>query len=320
MPSQHTARMTVSSFDQWREVIDTGFLPLDYARDSRGRFHCDVSYARFGACAVADMQVSAHRVARLARHAESSDAGFFKVFWQLQGRSRVAQRDNRAALDPGMWTIYDTAQPYSIELDDGARALVLLVPQAHAYGWRGAATALGGKALRGEGASRIAMSALGALLHDRCAGHLLDQHGQLVLQDSVVALVETALQGGGALPAPAPAGPDDARLRRIRELIDDRLHDPELSAQDLAAALNVSRRTLYNLFREFGQTPHAYIQSRRLRQASLRLACDGEAQRSITEIAFALGFADAAHFSRVFHERFGMSPSQWRQRHATARN
>ena len=95
MPSPHATRLTVSSFDQWREIIDTRFLPLDYARESHGRFHCEVSYARFGACAVADMQVSAHRVACLRRHAEDSDAGFFKVFWQLHGRSRVAQREHR---------------------------------------------------------------------------------------------------------------------------------------------------------------------------------------------------------------------------------
>ncbi|WP_197524018.1 helix-turn-helix domain-containing protein [Cupriavidus sp. USMAHM13] len=321
MPSPHATRLTVSSFDQWREIIDTRFLPLDYARESHGRFHCEVSYARFGACAVADMQVSAHRVARLRRHAEDSDAGFFKVFWQLHGRSRVAQREHQAALDPGMWTLYDTAQPYSIELDDGARAMVLLVPQDQAYGWRDAATAMGGQAQRGEGAARIAMSALGALLHDSSTGHPLDAHAQRVLQDSVVALMETALRSGGSggQPALAPSRADEARLQRIHELVDARLHEPELSAQHLAAALNISRRTLYNLFREIGQTPHAYIQSRRLRQAALRLAQDGGVQRSITEVAFALGFADAAHFSRVFHERFGMSPSQWRQRHAATR-
>ncbi|MDF3836727.1 helix-turn-helix domain-containing protein [Cupriavidus basilensis] len=325
---QNMTRTTNMTFDQWREAIDTSFLPLEYSRQGRGPFHCKASYARFGACAVADMEVDAHRVAREPRHAAASDAGFFKIFWQLSGRSRVAQRGNEASLEPGMWSIYDTAQPYSIEMADRCRVLVLLVPQERAFGWRQAAASLGGRALRGEGAARIAVSALGALLHDACAGHLLDQQGQLVLQDSMVALMETALQGAHAPPPPALGDGTDAvmarhlgeaRINRIASFVDAHLHDPELSAQSLAAVLNVSRRTLYNLFREFGQTPHAYILSRRLRQAALRLSGGGEGGRSITEIAFALGFADAAHFSRVFHERFGMSPSQWRQQHAGGR-
>ncbi|MGO4159138.1 helix-turn-helix domain-containing protein [Cupriavidus sp. YAF13] len=322
---QNMTRTTNMTFDQWREAIDTRFLPLEYSRQARGPFHCNVSYARFGACAVADMEVDAHRVARERRHAVASDAGFFKIFWQLSGRSRVAQRGNEASLEPGMWSIYDTAQPYSIDMAERCRVLVLLVPQERAFGWRQAATCLGGRALRGEGAARIAVSALGALLHDTCAGHLLDQQGQVVLQDSVVSLMETALQGAHA-PSPAVIrdGTDaamarhlgEARMNRIAGFVDAHLHDPALSAQSLAVVLNVSRRTLYNLFREFGQTPHAYILSRRLRQAALRLSGGGEGGRSITEIAFALGFADAAHFSRVFHERFGMSPTQWRQQNA----
>ncbi|MGO4326033.1 helix-turn-helix domain-containing protein [Cupriavidus sp. 2TAF22] len=322
---QISSRMNGLSFEQWRQAIDTSFLPLEYSRQGSGRFHCSFSYARFGACAVADLEVDAHRVAREPRHAAASDAGFFKIFWQLNGHSRVAQRGNEAALGAGMWSIYDTAQPYSIEMGERSRVLVLLVPQERAFGWRDAAASLGGQALPGEGAARIAVSALGALLHDTCAGHLLDHQGQTVLQDSVVSLMETALQGVHAAARPAAGDAAGAamashlgegRLHRLAEFIDAHLHDPELSVQRLASVLNVSRRTLYNLFREAGLTPHAYILSRRLRQAAQRLS--GEAGRSITEIAFALGFADAAHFSRVFHERFGMSPSQWRQRHAGA--
>ncbi|WP_454726557.1 MULTISPECIES: helix-turn-helix domain-containing protein [Cupriavidus] len=323
-PPQTASRRHGLTFEQWRETIDTSFLPLEYSRQPGGRFHCSFSYARFGACAVADLEVDAHRVSREPRHAAASDAGFFKIFWQLSGHSRVAQRNNAAELGAGMWSIYDTAQPYSIDMAERSRVLVLLVPQARAFGWRQAAASLGGQALPGEGAARIAVSALGALLHDTCAGHLLGHQGQAVLQDSVVSLMETALLGahaaqpvaGDAAGAAVARHLGEARMRRLAEFVDAHLHDPELCAQRLAAVLNVSRRTLYNLFREAGLTPHAYILSRRLRQAARRLS--GEPGRTITEIAFALGFADAAHFSRVFHGRFGMSPSQWRQRQAGA--
>ncbi len=314
-PLQSPVSVSATNFDEWSEAISANFLPLDCSRDSRGHFRGHANLAHFGDSVVGDIDVGAHRVIRQRAHAEASDAGYFKIFWQLSGRSMIAQRGREAVLVPGTWSVYDTAQPYSVDMAEGCRAMVLLVPQVRAFGWRDAATTLCGCALPGQGTARIAASALGGLLHDAIAGHALDGHAQRVLEDSMVALVETALHGAGSPhDAPAQQRLGDGRVTRIVEYIDTALHDPELTAQRLATMFNVSRRTLYNLFREYGQTPHAYIQARRLQRAAQRLRAPVDAGLSITEIAFGLGFADAAHFSRVFHERFGMSPSQWRQR------
>ncbi|PLQ00434.1 helix-turn-helix domain-containing protein [Cupriavidus pauculus] len=312
-PLQSPVSLSAASFAEWGEAISTNFLPLDCSRPAGGRFYGRANLAHFAQSVVGDIEVGAHRVTRRCQHAEASDAGYFKIFWQLSGRSVIAQRGREAALLPGHWSIYDTAQPYSVDMDEGCRALVLLVPQMRGFGWEAATRELCGSALPGMGAARIAASALRGLLHDTIAGHQLDHRAQAVLEDSMVALLETALHG-----AMVPDGVathqrlGKNRVRSMVEYIDAQLHDPELSAQHLAAIFHVSRRTLYNLFREFGQTPHAYIQSRRLDRAAQRLSDPVESNCSITQIAFGLGFADAAHFSRVFHERFGVTPSQWR--------
>ncbi|WP_158001414.1 hypothetical protein [Cupriavidus basilensis] len=98
---QTPARLTTVTFDQWREAIDTSFLPLDYSRQTRGGFHCHVSYARFGASAVADMDVDAHRVARESRHVAAPLAGARRrpawVAGRCAGRARRASRCRRLA-------------------------------------------------------------------------------------------------------------------------------------------------------------------------------------------------------------------------------
>lgn len=48
------------------------------------------------------------------------------------------------------------------------------------------------------------------------------------------------------------------------------------------------------------------------------LADAASAGRSITEIAYAAGFSDAAHFSRAFQQRFGTTPRAYRKRHSLA--
>jgi len=59
-----------------------------------------------------------------------------------------------------------------------------------------------------------------------------------------------------------------------------------------------------------------YLRERRLQHCWTDLANPAEAHRSVSDIAFGCGFSDAAHFSRSFRDRFGMSPRAFRQQQA----
>jgi AraC-like DNA-binding protein len=72
----------------------------------------------------------------------------------------------------------------------------------------------------------------------------------------------------------------------------------------------MSVRYLHRLFEDAGASVRATILARRLDRCRDALA--GSPRRSISEIAFAWGFNDAAHFSRVFKARFGGSPRDLR--------
>ena len=86
-----------------------------------------------------------------------------------------------------------------------------------------------------------------------------------------------------------------------------------LSVRELAAAANLSESHFYVVFREqLGITPIAYLCQYRLAVASGMLK---ETREPITAIASATGFSDPFYFSRVFRERFGMSPREYRKLH-----
>ncbi len=75
----------------------------------------------------------------------------------------------------------------------------------------------------------------------------------------------------------------------------------------LARQSGLSLRQLRHRFTdELGLNPRAYLRWRRLRRAVASV----ESGASLTEAALAGGFADGAHFSRVFQAQFGMAPSQ----------
>jgi AraC-like DNA-binding protein len=96
------------------------------------------------------------------------------------------------------------------------------------------------------------------------------------------------------------------RERALRH-IDANLGDPALSPRGIAGALGVSLRYLHGVF-EGSESVGATILMRRLDRCRTVIVDPAERHRSISEIAYHWGFNDAAHFSRTFKARFGVSP------------
>jgi AraC-like DNA-binding protein len=103
--------------------------------------------------------------------------------------------------------------------------------------------------------------------------------------------------------------PPARHLLRARDLADARYVEP-LDVDDLARAAGLSRAHFSREFRRtFGESPHAYLLTRRLeRAASLLRATD----RSVAEICFDVGLKSVGSFTTSFTRTFGVSPTAYR--------
>lgn len=114
------------------------------------------------------------------------------------------------------------------------------------------------------------------------------------------------------------AEPIDAGLYRTAgRYIDSQLFHADLTPDSIAAAVGISRRKLYQVFEVHGGVARA-IQARRLDRAHEMLA-DQATYTRIKQVAYALKFQSAAHFSRAFKQRFGYRPSDAAGVHASPR-
>ena len=105
------------------------------------------------------------------------------------------------------------------------------------------------------------------------------------------------------------------RLLRARDAM-DRTYAQPLDVRALARIAHVSAAHFIRTFRAtFGETPHRYLQRRRVERAMFLLR---ETDRSVTEICFDVGFSSLGTFSRTFSEILGESPSAYRARGAGA--
>src|SRR5712692_3676434 len=101
------------------------------------------------------------------------------------------------------------------------------------------------------------------------------------------------------------------RLLRARDAM-DRTYAQPLDVPALARIAHVSEAPFSRSFRAtFGETPHRYLQRRRVERAMFLLR---ETDRSVTEICLDVGFISLGTFSRTFRELVGVSPTAYRDR------
>jgi AraC-like DNA-binding protein len=108
---------------------------------------------------------------------------------------------------------------------------------------------------------------------------------------------------------------DLARLRRVRDRIDREYAQP-LDVEALARDAHMSSGHLSRQFRlAFGESPYAYLMTRRIERAMALLR---RGDLSVTEVCFAVGCSSLGTFSTRFTELVGMPPSAYRKQQAQA--
>ena len=101
--------------------------------------------------------------------------------------------------------------------------------------------------------------------------------------------------------------------RKIQRYVEDSL-EGGLSVGVLAKLVSLSSSYFCRAFKEsFEEPPHAYVIKRRIERAKTLMLTTPE---SLSQIAFACGLADQAHFCRCFRQVMGLTPGAWRRMYA----
>lgn len=293
------------SFDAWRGALCDTHLPWQLNRPARRPFRAELRAIEAGPLSIVTCRCdpcAGFRDARVMRGGEDDRYGVLIV---TSGRERVRQGDTACDLGPGSVLIWDAARPISFEVLEPLEKCTLFLSKDRLHQMTGSSRLPLGPldSTRGFGAllaSRAA--ALSGLLGDFDAGGGA-RLGQSLAQD----LIEATGAKGRAEP------PHQTMLRRIARIIETGFSEPDFGPAEIAGRAGVSLRYLHLLFRDEGETVGARLLRLRLEAIRADLSDPRLARASVTQIGFARGFSSAAHLSRAFRARFGMSPSEWRK-------
>ncbi|MEV6348456.1 helix-turn-helix domain-containing protein [Actinoplanes sp. NPDC051851] len=301
-------------FEDWCQAVTEAFVPLDASRRDGGPFHGELRGATLGALRLYQVEAGSHRVRRTSRLIAAERGDYYKLGLQCRGGSVLSQDGRSVALRPGDFSVYDTTRPYTFTFDDPCRLLVLIFPRA-----------LLGLPAAGVGrltATRFSgAGGLGGLISSfltRAAEVLddVDERDAHRLGGNVLDLLTTGLAGHLET---RPADPDVARralFTRAVAYVDTHLGEPGLTPGVIAAVLHISPRYLYKLFQSEGVTVASWVRRRRLEACGRDLRDPLLASCPVSLIGARRGLTDAAHFSRLFHAAYGLSPRDYRARQA----
>ncbi|MCO5997684.1 helix-turn-helix domain-containing protein [Actinoallomurus rhizosphaericola] len=283
--------------DAFLEMLaESDLPPLIGHRHPGGDFRGGIVTRGLGPLRLAELVSPEGECFRDARSARDADSELWQIELVTRGRVRAEQGGNTAVLEPGDLVLIDPVRPVRFATT-ATTSVTMLVPRRLLRLAPDAAARLAGVRIRGDRGPGALVSSLARGMARSLAGFRSDEADRSAA--AVIELISVALSAQLDDASPAP---DEALRSRIVGFIEARLSDRDLTPAKVAAAHHMSVRRLHKLFEDQPLTVAALIRRRRLERCRAELA---GTDRTVAAVAARWGFADPAHFSRLFKATFG---------------
>jgi len=288
----------------WRDEICDVYVNVEVRATDPGRYRGFIKETKFGDVVLTDILLSEQTIRRQSQHLSRLDKDCYYVQLSHFGATQVAQHGSVISSTPAHGAIFCATETDELQCKGNVRSFYLELPreafsQRFAHGK--APLAAGLNTTRGLG--RIATEFCATLAAE--SAHIA-AHRRSGIADSLMDLLAQAFQASNEDEPAEDSTVKAARLRAIQHWILQHLGDNDLTLERIAAANGVSLRYLHLLFKSGDDTVSEWILAARLQRAYERLA-RGEG-RSITDVAYAVGFNSSSHFLTRFRQRFGTTP------------
>lgn len=295
-----------------KESVQHAIVRVDMQQlpgSSFGHFDCQ-QFDMAGGVSVYEISIDPATIKRTQVHIREDSVNDYFLTTLLDGAMNVTQAGQKFTLEPGQLALMTSGQPYTVTYKKPSRRLIVRIPnQLFRERLANSEECVAIGSLPQTGLGRVVVELIKSIAAEASRLPLTDQY---TLTQSLLeltgALTRTAIK-----PRQTKRDVRHAELfSRILSFLEQEFTDNELTPEKIARANGISTRYLHSLFRQSGTTVQRWVWERRLRAARKDLLDPSMAQIRISNIAFQRGFADTAHFSRSFRNRFGISPSKLR--------
>lgn len=296
---------------EWNDLYSRQLNRVEFTPEDRHSFAARLSLGRLGPIQFVRMSTNRTDIRRTRRHIVPGAPRLYSFLLQARGSSVFEHCGQEAHLGEGDFTLCDSAAPHSFSVEDSSTVIMLRVDGTTLREYLPTPERFCGMRLRHEIGLTAPMSAMVEKLDTRLEEGFNSVYDASVARHLLEMMAMSYALGFEELPDLSAV--IKGRQAEVVRYIEDRLRDPKLSPASVAEGLRISPRYLRTVFAGTGEKVSAYIIRRRLEECAKQIRNPAWAGHTLTEIAFAWGFNSAAHFTRTFHEQFGMAPREYRR-------
>ncbi len=298
-------------FDCWHEVACKTVVGHTSRPERRSGFDAELRAVSLADIQLLSFRNSAMDVSRTRSHIAKAKSDDLFVCLQRSKKILIEQGGREALLLPQDFCLLDPQVPYTAKFAEGSEILVLKVPRNALEARIGEVHGLTAKPLgAGSGIGRLTSTYM-EILSARSGAF---EDGAETVRDHVLDLIALSVATSQGKALPSLSSRHAIALLKLREAIDARLQDDELTPTIAAAAAGISVRYANALLAPHDTSLARLILTLRLERCRKALDDLAQRHRTLMEIAFGWGFSSQSHFTRVFTKAYGMSPREYRMR------
>jgi AraC-like DNA-binding protein len=295
---------TRRQLDAWEAAIIGLHGNVRFDR-SRGAEHAArMKWRREGVVQIVELDTQADALTRSERHTRMDSRSQYELVLPLAGSLTFQQSGSRNVFGPGGLFLMDVSRPLDWVRDSSGSTMLIAFDRSALDGRLPGVSQLCGARLPNDCAVAEALMSYANVLRANL-GRLCD-HEFKCMATHVLDLTTLLLDGQSDLRGEATAT-KKALLSRLKRFIHSHLSNGELTMGEVAEANGISRRYMEMLFQPEGRSPREYLLEARLLRAQTMLR-QQHRQRSVAEVAYAMGFGSASYFSTAYRRRFGYPP------------
>ena len=294
----------------WSDSIARTYFPLEVDFADAERFQGEIASRTFGTVGMSRLRSQPLVYRRRRHHLRDESGESILVTIPDAGDIHFEQCGVETRCGPGGYLIERSYEPYTFGYDAPVDLWVLRIELDGLRHRLGSIDPFCGRVFGADDGVGGLFADMARLMWRRCAltDAQTDFGAATQIGEQLMDMLALSLSQGA--PDSSVSVVRRAHLARMEAFLRASLARRDLGPDVVAKACGISTRYLHDLLRDTGRTLGEWRLALRLDAASKALR--HRRRDSIATIAYELGFADHAQFSRAFKTRFGCTPTQWR--------
>lgn len=289
-------------FDHWQGLVGSSFVPTANRQLSDDCFDGSLSTVAKGSVSFSRIRSSPIEYTR-ERRDDAIDQFFISLSFCAE--AYVQQGDLLSRQGPGDIVLYESARPFTASFPKGDDQIVLSVPRALALHHMPQVERYLNRTLERQ-------TPLGSLartlLMETCASPAMPASVSERLNGALLDVLSGAYEAAFGSKGAAIELRRGQQVERVKRYLLANLARTDLTVDSIAAATQLSGRTLSRIFAAEDSTVMRWLWQQRLAACHEGLASGRFQQVSVAALTF--GFSNFSHFSKAFKQAYGIAPQQ----------